>query len=172
VAEIRIATERFLLRPLVPDDATPRYSAWFDEPQSSRYIVSAGSTHDVPALRAYIEDRAGRRDVLFLGIFVRDTNEHIGNIKFEPINEHEHYAIMGMMVGEPAWRGRGVAREVLDAAADWLGRERSVREIVLGVAPTHAAAIEAYEKSGFSVAATERIRADPVETVTMVRRIP
>lgn len=168
----RIITDRFLLRPLHPDDASARYSSWFEEAQAARYIVSARQPHDIPALRAYIEERTGRDDVLFLGIFLRDAGgEHIGNIKFEPIDKRAGYAVMGILIGDAAWRGRGVTTEVLEAAITWLAAHRKIKEIVLGVERDHAAAIQAYQKAGFEIQETRRITVDPRSQLSMVRRV-
>lgn len=166
-----ITTARFLLRPLTPDDATARYSSWFEEPQASRYIIASRSPHDPAALRAYIEERAGRPDVVFLGIFAREGGAHVGNLKFEPVDESEGYAVMGVLIGDPAWRGRGATTEVLDASIAWLACRRGIREVVLGVERDHRAAIRAYEKAGFRIETTDRINVDPRSQLAMVRYI-
>src|SRR3989344_6388339 len=152
-----IPTSRFILRPLRPDDVTETYSGWFDDPEVAPHILAARNAHDVPSLRRYVEERAGRDDVLFLGIFTPDGATHIGNIKYEPINEHEGFAVMGILIGDRAWRGRGVAEEVIVASARWLQTHRGIREILLGVAKNHRVAIAAYEKIGFRTEPSARI---------------
>lgn len=172
MGDLRIVTDRFLLRPLRPEDASARYSSWLEEPQAARYIVSARKPHDLSALRAYIKERAARKDVLFLGIFLRNgPGEHIGNIKFEPVNELEGFAVMGILIGEPAWRGKGATTEVLEASIAWLAERHGIREVILGVEREHVAAIHAYEKAGFTVEATDRITVDPRSQLAMVKRI-
>jgi len=163
-----IRTEKFILRPLTIDDATPRYCAWLDDAMASRYIEAAKSAYSIDSLRAYIRARAQRPDVLFLGIFTHGREEHIGNIKYEPINCKLGYAVMGMLIGERAWRGKGVAQEVIRHSAAWLQRACGVREVVLGVARDNVAAIRAYEKAGFRCEATAHIRIDPVAGLSMV----
>lgn len=163
-----IPTERFILRSLTPDDVTPRYCSWLDDMKASRYIEAAKSAHDLESLRAYIRARMRRPDVLFLGIFTRGGKEHIGNIKYEPINRGLRYAVMGMLIGEKTWRGKGVAQEVIRHSSAWLHQACGIREIVLGVALDNLAAIRGYEKAGFRCEATERILIDPVAALSMV----
>jgi RimJ/RimL family protein N-acetyltransferase len=167
-----IYTSRFALRPLTPDDASQRYSHWLDDEQARRFIVAARAPHDLAALRAYIAERCARRDVLFLGIFLRTDGTHIGTIKFEPVDESGGYAVMGILIGDPSWRGKGVTREVIEASAAWLAEHRGIREVVLGVGRDHSAAIHAYEKAGFRVEATQRITLDLSSQIAMVRRVP
>jgi len=166
-----IITPRFALRPLTPDDATERYSGWFDDEAAASHIVGARSAHGVAELRAYIEARTGRENVLFLGIFTRAGNEHIGNIKYEPINLQEHYAVMGILIGEAAWRGRGAAVEVIETSGRWLRNRLGIEEIILGVSRDHAAAIKAYEKIGFRPEPTDKIPPRSDDSLAMVWRL-
>lgn len=154
-----IPTSRFVLRPLRPEDVTETYSGWFDDPEVAPHILAARNAHDVSSLRRYVEERIGRDDVLFLGIFTPDGVTHIGNIKYEPVNGHEGFAVMGILIGDRAWRGRGVAGEVIVASARWLQTHRGVREILLGVAKDHRVAIAAYEQIGFRIEPSSRIPA-------------
>ena len=165
---IQIDTPRFVLTPLTTDSVTSRYSSWFDERDASKFIEAAKTDHGVERLRAYIVEREGRDDVLFLGIFTRNGHEHIGNIKYEPLDIVHGYAVMGMLIGERAWRGQGVAEEVIQHSTAWLQRTWGIREILLGVARDNPAAISAYEKAGFKREQTQRIVLDPESAISMV----
>ncbi len=146
---VSIITERFFLRELSPDDATETYLAWLKNDESSRYI--SVRCDSISSLRHYIANKCCRDDVLFLGIFNILTAEHIGNIKYEPIDVWRGCATMGLLIGEPAWRCRGAAKEVITASSLWLMNNRGVREIKLGVDRGHEQAIRAYKKAGFEL---------------------
>ena len=167
---MRIDTQRFFLRPLTPADATDRYLGWFRDQTTQRFIVTAKDTSGLSFLREYIEQKSGRPDILFLGIFLQENGQHLGNIKYEPVNIEEGYAVMGILIGDPDWRGQGVATEVLDASAHWLKAHRGIDEIVLDVKRENHAAIHAYQNSGFIIEDTHRFQYDPAESITMVRR--
>jgi ribosomal-protein-alanine N-acetyltransferase len=168
VEAIRIETGRFVLRQLTPSDASERYASWFSDPEVKRYITAASAVPSVDDLREYIAARAGRPDILFLGVHTRDTDTHIGNIKFEPVDRAAGLAMLGIMIGDPAWRGRGAASEVIVGANEWLAANRGIREVVLGVARDNAGAKRAYEKAGFVV--TPRDDDDPRDWIRMVWR--
>lgn len=136
---------------------TVAYSGWFDDPEVAPYILAARRPHDVASLRRYVAERSGRNDVLFLGIFTPDGATHIGNIKYEPVDERGGSAVMGILIGDQIWRGRGAAKEVIVASARWLQTQRGIREIFLGVAKDHHAAIAVYEKIGFRAECSTRI---------------
>jgi RimJ/RimL family protein N-acetyltransferase len=156
------------MRPLVPDDVTERYCGWLDEEQAHRFIVGASAPHDIASLRAYVAEKSRRADILFLGIFTREFNEHIGNIKYEPIDLKECYAVMGILIGESAWRGRGVAAEVIRTSGLWLRDQLGIRAIMLGVSRSHKSAIKAYEAIGFRPESTDKIPSNSVDTLAMV----
>lgn len=164
-----ILTERFKMRPLCPDDATEQYSRWLDS-DDAYAIEGSRAPHAINDLRDYIRARQGRGDALFLGIFSRDDGSHIGNVKYEPINEAENFAVMGILVGELAWKGRGVAGEVIAESAKWLSVHRGIRDILLGVETWNVAAIRAYKKLGFSETDTKRLRPKP-GAITMILRV-
>jgi len=169
---IEIRTERFRLRELQEADATERYLSWLRDGATARHIVAAADTADLAHLRSYVRERAGRSDVLFLGIFDGDTGLHIGNLKFEPIDSRLGYAIMGILIGDTAYHGRGVAGEVLAASARWLQANRGINEIVLGVSPDNVAAIRAYEKTGFVVAGSPHLVKPAGGAITMCWTLP
>ena len=160
-----IITNRFILRPLRVDHVSDRYAGWLSDQVTSQYITSKLNLDD---LRQYVIERSSGDDVLFLGIFEKETGLHIGNIKFEPVDSKLGYAIMGILIGEHDWRGRGVAMETILASADWLRKHRNIREIVLGVSRANNAAIRAYRKVGFVEESTKFISSVSAESMTMV----
>ena len=169
---IALETRRFRLRSLVEDDATPHYLAWLEDADAKRNIHYARQPHDLTDLRAYISARRRSQDAAFLGIFDKASGTHIGNIKFEPIHRSDGWAVMGILIGEFDWRGKGVAPEVLEASGRWLHDSLGIRQILLGVSRDNSAAIRAYEKAGFRRDETRRLHVDPKKGLAMARLLP
>jgi len=168
---VSIRTSRFTLRTLTTEDATDEYSRWFEDPFVAQHIAGAKVDHDVAALRAYITQKSSLSHVLFLGIFTVESGAHIGNVKFEPIDVTRRYAVLGIMVGDPLWRGRGVATEVINAAGQWLNKSLGISELALGVAKSNVAAQKAYKKAGFIFAYCDYLRIDSATTLSMIKRV-
>ena len=141
-----ISTNRFNLKPLTENDVTDRYAGWLKDPATNQFISAKLSRAD---LKKYVTERSNRDDVLFLGIFSITDGSHIGNIKYEPINSYKSYAIMGILIGDVAWRGKAAAGEVILASASWLHENKKIDQIVLGVSKSNIAAIRSYRKIGF-----------------------
>ena len=66
----------------------------------------------------------------------------------------EEHAFIGFLYVDPAFRGRGVNKRVLEHLFDW-ARANNLPEIHLTVYPENSSAVRAYEKSGFSHYLTE-----------------
>lgn len=150
-----LETDRFTLRPLQVDDANEHYMSWFGDPVTEN-IEAKKTTRSLADLQRYVREKTARPDVLFLGIFERDTQLHVGNVKFEPVDRDKGYAVFGILIGMEEFRGRGVAGEVIKACAKWL-KEQGLHEIVLGVSTDNVSAMRAYEKAGFQIGDTEHI---------------
>lgn len=151
---MHLITKRFFLRKLTIEDATLRYLSWLKDTDTSRFIETAGNIEELAELQAYIENKNKKEDALILGIFTKDKNLHIGNIKLEPINLEMGYAILGILIGDTNFRGVGVAGEVILEIAQEL-RMRNFKVLVLGVNRENEAAIKAYKKIGFTVQDSE-----------------
>lgn len=149
--DVNIESARFILRSLTTKDASKKYLDWLNEGLVKKYITYAEEERTLDDLRAYIYEKTERQDTLFLGIFLKDDLSHIGNIKYEPIDTKSSFAIMGILIGEVAWQGKGVGPEVIEASAKWLQAKMGIKQIALGVDIENEAAIKAYEKIGFIV---------------------
>jgi RimJ/RimL family protein N-acetyltransferase len=165
---VEIVTKRFLLRDLIEEDVTERYLRWLGDADAKRFIAAATKTKSLSDLKQYVLNRIGRDDILFLGIFEKTTGLHIGNIKYEPVNSELGYAIMGILLGDPIYRGKGVTAEVLMDSAQWLKYHRKIKQILLGVSKDNPAAMRAYKKVGFVVADTPFIQKSTSGAITMV----
>ena len=66
----------------------------------------------------------------------------------------DYHAFIGFLYVEPAFRGRGINRLVLDHLFAW-ARENDLPEVHLTVYPDNAPAMKAYAKTGFRPYLTE-----------------
>ena len=146
-----INTERFQLKSLTTKDVTEKYLSWFNQSKEiEKYISFAQKCEGIDSLMQYVKDKKDREDVLFLGIFC-SLGQHIGNIKYEPIDLKNRTATMGILIGDKEWRGKGVASEVIKISGKYLKNNYGIKYIDLGVDKSNARAISAYEKINFKI---------------------
>lgn len=144
-----ISTARFVLRPLLISDASDKYLSWLNK-DTNPYIEFAKKSQTIESLKAYISQCSELETVLFLGIFTKN-HQHIGNIKYESIDQNSKTAVMGILIGSIKWRGKGVASEVIRESGKYLAKKFDVKNIFLGVDKENKAAIAAYNKVGFKI---------------------
>ena len=171
VDSIIIETDRFLLKSLTEENVSDRYLGWLRNDEALSFITAAKRTSTLSSLRKYVRTHSARPDTLFLGIFGKDNNLHVGNIKYQPVDSQKGYAVMGILIGDPAYRGLGVASEAIKESAIWLKRHRNINQIVLGVHKKNEAAIRAYRKAGFQIASTPHIPMSADNVATMIWKI-
>lgn len=137
------------LRPLCESDATQQYASWLNDTTVNQYLETRSVT--VKELQEYIRTKRAAPDVLFLGIFCCDTGKHIGNVKLEPIDSKKKTAMMGLLIGDKEYWGKGVGTEVTNLITDIAFNKLGLKEVTLGVIPENKPAIRVYEKCGFKI---------------------
>jgi ribosomal-protein-alanine N-acetyltransferase len=146
-----------LLRALSPDsDNLGNYLTWMSSPARNPFIVSAREDYSRDELIRYLHDVNQSSDAVQFAIFNRDDGEasHIGNIKFHDLSVSSKTCFVGFLIGEEAWRGKGLANRAFELGARLILKEFDIRTFKLGVDSANSSAIRAYEKMGFRVVGT------------------
>ena len=145
-----LVTERFELRILKPDShSLSNYLKWIRDRESNPFIHGINELETLENLIGYVNEKNQMNNALLLGIFLKGSLEHIGNVKLEPILP-DYTATIGILVGEESWRGKGVGFEVLSEVLNYAFTALSLQMIKLGVNEKNFAAIELYKKLGFT----------------------
>ncbi len=150
----KIETDRFVLRVLEETDASEKYVSWLKDPIVNQYLETRDTT--LAELKNYIKEKNESPGCLFFGIFDKENNNHIGNVKLEPIDFAKSCATMGIIIGERNYWGKGVATEVVKAIVSFAFEYLGIKEVNLGVISENKAAIKVYEKSGFEIYKTDK----------------
>lgn len=165
-----IRTERFVLKILTPALVGEDYLSWFSDPVVTRFIAFSRAGITIEELRAFAAEKLASPEALFFGIFTQDGLRHIGNIKLEPISSIEKYCVLGVLIGAPEWRGKGVFFEIQKALVKALVR-MGIEKIYLGVDLVNDAAILAYEKSGYEIDSKNFLEVNAEKAVSMVKHL-
>lgn len=168
----KLETERLILRGLRVSDASRAYLSWLAQPRSRRYIVTAGETSNLAQLRAYIARKRRRKDTIFLAILDKASGRHIGNLKYEPVDTKSGHAMLGVLIGDPDWQGKGVATEAIRASSAALHEQLGIERVFLGLSRSNLRASRAYRKAGFRSVARTPFSYDRKKAMAMVLRLP
>jgi len=139
------------LRPLDASDVNTSYLNWFSDPVVCRYIDYANSAPAIDDLKLYVEERTNLSTCLFLGIFDNTSGTLIGTLKFEPINFTLNTAELGILIGSPDYRGKGIAKQALSGAFALLKSQYGISQVTLGVKSDNNSALGLYKSLGFNI---------------------
>jgi RimJ/RimL family protein N-acetyltransferase len=147
--DIIIEADRLYFKSLKKENATEKYCSWINDNEVNKFLETKKTTVD--ELKEYIDCRCEDPNCIFLGIFTKDGNEHIGNIKLEPIDFMNNQAILGVLIGEKDYWNKGYATEALKALIKYSFNHLNLNEIKLGVYKKNLGAVKAYKKAGFKI---------------------
>lgn len=169
-----IETDRFILKVMTADLVGPEYLSWFSNKATTKYIQYSQQEVTLQMLKDFAEDKLRSPEAIFLGIFAKSSTpaqrEHIGNIKFEPIDFEIGFAVLGVLIGNSEWHGRGVFSEISDSLEDSL-KKVGIRKILLGVEKENTAAVKAYLKKGYAVDEANFLKLDLHKAFCMFKEL-
>jgi len=148
---IEIYLNDLILRTLDINGDLKNYLYWMSHPEDNEYIISAKKNYPLSDLQDFIKNCNQNPSTILLGIFDRMRLVHIGNIKYENIDLVNKSAVMGILIGDKIYRGRGLAKNVIEESAKWLNNSLGLQTIFLGVDNNNSVAIKLYSKIGFIV---------------------
>jgi ribosomal-protein-alanine N-acetyltransferase len=144
-----LKTERFFLHDLTEADASDIWLNWLTDSVTQQFILASKTTKNLSTLKAYIAQRLNLDSVRFFGIFDSSDGKHIGNIKYEPINITNRYAVMGVLIGDSRYRGKGVFPEVYKSTSNYIYNTYKIESVFLSVDSSNTSAIKSYVKADF-----------------------
>jgi ribosomal-protein-alanine N-acetyltransferase len=142
------------LRELTENDANDAYCKWLNDPVVNKYLETRKAT--IEDLRKYIHLKKESPNCVFFGIFLKENDKHIGNVKLEPIDFERKTSYFGILIGEKEQWGKGIGTEATRLAVEYAFNVLHLKEVKLGVIAENKAAIRTYKKVGFEIKKIER----------------
>tara|TARA_A100001015_G_C15014450_1_gene724787 strand:- start:1556 stop:2140 length:585 start_codon:yes stop_codon:yes gene_type:complete len=174
---MKIETKRFKLRNIVVSDATKEYLSWINF--SKENILRSSEIKNLSDLKKFIKKVKSKKDInyehhliglgrkkvevlkksyskkniktIFLAIIDKKNNKHIGNIKYDPIDVTNKFAVMGILIGNPDYRGKKVFKEVFIKTSEHIFLKYKINKIYLGLKKNNLNALSAYKRLGFKI---------------------
>lgn len=151
---IKLVSERLIYEPLSQDHLSQKYVDWLNDEDVIRYLeTKAGYT--IELLEEFLAE-VEKKSILFWGIHLKETGEHIGNIKIDPINKKDNSGEYGIMMGDKEKWGKGYGKEASNRIIEYCFNEIKLSSITLGVVEDNEGALNLYKKIGFKVEDTMR----------------
>ena len=111
--------EDFYLRPLRASDVTGRWWQWFNDPEVTRFQAKGYYPNTPESQAQYFASLQGSRTQVVLAIVDRATDLHLGNVGLHEIDPLHRTAVLGIVLGEAAARGRRIGTRAWEAITDY-----------------------------------------------------
>jgi ribosomal-protein-alanine N-acetyltransferase len=142
-----IYTDRLELFPLNLKFCSEIYLNWMNDPEIYQYLESGGD-YSMQKLKEYLK-QVENNPCYFWAICIKESNQHIGNIKIDPINFKHGNGEYGIMMGDKAEWNKGYAKEASNSVIQFCFNTLKLRKIYLGVIEDNIGAVNLYKKIGF-----------------------
>jgi RimJ/RimL family protein N-acetyltransferase len=142
-----LQSNRLLYEPLSLSHLSERYVGWLNDSEINMFLESRNG-YTIEMLSDYLKNQENR-NILFWAIIEKETGEHIGNIKIDPINTENNSGEYGILIGEKKKWGKGFAKEASYTIIRYCFEKLNLSRITLGVISKNVPAIRLYEKLGF-----------------------
>lgn len=144
-----IKTDRLVLSPLSQTDIRGSYASWINSQEADVWTQHAIFPKNELALADYYKNQSFSNQSVWLGIFTKEEELHIGNIDISSINWINRTGIYNILIGDISQHGKGYGYEASIAMLRHAFYRMNLNRIQLGVENNNKAAIALYKKVGF-----------------------
>ncbi len=149
---MEIVGKSIYLRILSSEDVGDNYVEWMRDEEVTRFLESRWKTYTLEDLKGYVKIiNKSHTDFLF-GIFLRENNEHIGNIKIGGINQKHHHGNVGIMIGDKNSWGKNYAKESIQLVTKYAFEELNLNKLIAGIYGNNIGCYKAFLKAGYNEA--------------------
>ncbi len=131
---VNIDCGKYLLRTIVPADATERWAHWMEDAEASEMLNAPRKAMSLADLVSYIETFDQRTKIL-IGIFEKSSGLLLGFLRND-VNFETRQFLVAMIIGEPEYRHSGVTMAVTVPFRDYFFGELGM-EAMLATALAH-----------------------------------
>lgn len=142
---------RLYLRRLTDADVNERYLSWFADRDLLQYYSGSGRQFTRQSILAELLDSKNSGLLYVFGVFLRQNDVCIGNIKLGPILPSQRISDMVAMIGDRDSHGKGMGAEAIRlgnrVAFEWL----DLRKLSGGIHADNRASIAAYTNADWVI---------------------
>lgn len=141
--------DRIFLKLLAPIDVTDSYVEWMQDQEAIQFLESRWKKYTVDDIRKYVEQTNDGINNFMFGIFLKEKDEHIGNIKIGGIDHIHRFANVGVLIGKKEMWGKGYGAEAIKLATEYAFNELDLRKLIAGIYSNNIGSYNAFIKAGY-----------------------
>lgn len=139
------------LGPLSGKEKLEGYVSWMNNQETTLFMGSGRFPMNEEEIKEYIDSYSKSKDGMILGIFLKSTSRHIGNVTLHLIDWRNRNAEIGVLIGDKKSRGREYATEAIRLVSGHAFGKLNLHKLYTGMIKGNEASKRAFEKVGFKV---------------------
>lgn len=143
--------EQIYLKELQQADVTEEYVQWLNDPNINQFLESRHQIQTIQSCQSFISNLLSQGDSCFWGVYCKQNDKHIGNIKLDPINGLYHRGTIGLLIGNKNYWGKGIATEAIQLVSNFAFQELALHKLDAGCYASNKGSEKAFIKAGFQV---------------------
>ena len=144
------------LRPFRLEDVSHSYLQWLNDPKVNAYSQRRGKTTSLEEARDFIECIHKSSTSCVLAIFLKKTDEHIGNLMLSDYDHRHGIVELSNLIGNVEYWGAGLVVEADKLILAELFLNHGLRKAVIGNIVQNRAATFMSKQLGFTLEGTLR----------------
>jgi len=145
----KVIGDNLYLKLLTEKDVNKRYVEWLNDEDINQFLESRWSKQTIEGVRAYVKFMHDSPNNFLFGIFIKNGNRHIGNIKIGSINKMNKFADLGLLIGDKSVWGKGYGTEAIKLATWYAFGDLKLNKLVAGINVCNAGSFRAFIKAGY-----------------------
>lgn len=139
------------LKQLIDNDVSEKYLNWLKDISINKYLESRDLNHTKESIRSFVINCYKSKNDYLFGIFTKEGQEHIGNIKLGDIDWKNKNANIGIIIGEKNFWGQGIASNAIKLIIEFAFQNLKLTSLSAGCYEENIASRKAFLKSGWNL---------------------
>ncbi len=147
----KIITHNLYLRPLSISDITQEYINALNDDEVVKLTEARHQKWDEESVKRYVRESNFEGVSQLTGIFLRESDKHIGNIRLFNFSAKHKRAELGIMIFDKSQWSKGYGAESLMAITNYAFSELKLHKICADYYSVNVASSEMFKKAGFEI---------------------
>jgi len=147
----KIITDNLYLRLFRLEDITPEYISALNDKKVIGLTESRYQKWTEEKVRKYVKESNIEGESLLVGVFLKKSDKHIGNIRLHSFSKYNKRVEMGIMIFDKSQWRKGYGTEALKGICDYIFGDFKLNKICAEYYSINKASARIFEKNGFEI---------------------
>lgn len=148
---MKLTSEKIYLAKLTEYNATQEYANWLNDLAVNQFLESRHTEHTIESCRQYIFNINESNDNWLFGIFTKENDTHIGNIKLTLSSEKYQVGEVGVLIGNKSYWEKGIGTLAIGLITKFGFDTIGLKKIEAGCYEKNLGSLRCFLKCGYTV---------------------